>query len=170
MINVTYVGDTLMAYKATGHSTVPSGEVSFQADLSPFAATPVLEPIELGEPAAKQWGTKYLSRFTGDGQVASEDFTNPQFVDGQLIMVNEFFSFAWIPLGQQVFFGRPSAELILRMLKNKNGPQPKVEQSRIHFEKCLEETMLLEEEAMEEEMYGYSPNQHDYYYQEGCFE
>lgn len=173
MINVTYVGDTLVAHKVTGHSTVPSGEVSFQADLSPFATTPALDPIELGEPAAEQWGTKYLSRHLGEGQVASEGFVNPQMVDGQLILVNEYFSFAWIPLGHQVFFGRPSAELTLKMLKEKDAPQSEVEQSRAHVNRCMEETVILQEEAaMEEEESElfFSSNQQDYYNQEGCFE
>jgi len=168
MINVTYDGDTLMAHKVTGHSTVPSGEVSFQANLSPFASTQVLDPIELGEPAAQQWGTQYLPRFSGNGQVASKGFTNPQFVEGQLIMVNEYFSFAWIPLGHQVFFGRPSAELTLKMLKEQHVPRSEAEQSRAHLDRCMEETALLEEE-MEEEHF-YSTNQYDYYNQEGCFE
>lgn len=176
MINITYDGDTLLAYKVTGHSTVPSGEISFQADLSPFSTAQVLDPIQLGEPAAKQWGTKYLPRFTGYGQVASEGFTDPQYVDGQLIMVNEYFSFAWIPLGHQVFFGRPSAELTLKMLKDKDQPQSETEQSRAHLARCLEETVLLEEEAALEDDddddsdFFYSTNQEDYYNQEGCFE
>ena len=36
MINVTYVGDLLIAYKVTGDKNVPRGEITFQADLSPL--------------------------------------------------------------------------------------------------------------------------------------
>lgn len=166
MINVTYIGDTLIAYKVTGHSTVPSGEISFQADLSPFASNGELEPIVLGDQAAEQWDCKYLPRYTGKGQVASSGFRDPQFVPGQLIMVNEYFSFAWIPLGHQVFFGRPSAELTLKMLQDKEPH----EQERAHLQRCMEETALLQEEAQEDEEHFYSFNQGDYYSQEGCFE
>ena len=35
MVNITYVGDTLIARKVTGDENVPAGEISFQADLSP---------------------------------------------------------------------------------------------------------------------------------------
>ena len=37
MINVTYVGDTLIAFKVTGDKNVPRGEITFQADLTPPA-------------------------------------------------------------------------------------------------------------------------------------
>jgi hypothetical protein len=30
----------------------------------------------------------------------------------------EYFSFAWIPIEQQIFFGRPSPELALKMLRD----------------------------------------------------
>jgi hypothetical protein len=169
MINVTYIGDTLIAYKVTGHSTVPSGEISFQANLSPFnlQQQEELEPIELGDDAAQQWECKYLPRFSGTGQVASSGFTNRQFVQGQLIMVKDYFSFAWIPLGHQVFFGRPSAELALKMMQEAT-PQSR---ERAHLQRCMEETILLQEEAQEEhEEYFYSTNQADYYNQKGCFE
>ena len=119
MINVTYIGDTLIAYKITGHSTVPSGEISFQANLSPFCLhqQEELEPIELGDAAAQQWECKYLPRFSGTVKWHHPVYTNRQFVQGQLIMVKDYFSFAWIPLGHQVFFGRPSAELALKMMQ-----------------------------------------------------
>jgi hypothetical protein len=170
MINVTYVGDTLYAYKVTGHSTVPRGEVSFQADLSPGAPEELLEPIQLGQEASELWGIEYLPRFKGEGQVASQGFVDPQFVDGQLIMVNEYFSFAWIPVGHQVFFGRPSAELTLKMLNQINAPQSEVEKSRAHLERCMEETEILEEETANDDNFFYSANQDHYYDREGAFE
>ena len=69
MINVTYVGDTILAYKATGDKNVPQGQLSFTVDLSPkLEKESFLEPIELGEAAARQWGAKFLSRFSGKGQ------------------------------------------------------------------------------------------------------
>jgi len=135
MINVTYVGDSIVAYKVTGDQNVPSGEISFKADLKPayHPSTSVvssnvasssqefnnnLEPIQLTEAAAKQWGVKQLFRFTGLGQVAAKNFTRNEWIDGQLIVVSEnYFSFAWVPIGYQIFFGRPEPELILKMLR-----------------------------------------------------
>lgn len=67
MINVTYVGDHLIAYKVTGDHNIPRGEVTFTADLSPTDSTgstndsngpSALDPIVLSEASAKKWGTK----------------------------------------------------------------------------------------------------------------
>lgn len=155
MINVTYAGDTLVAYKVTGDQNVPKGEVTFKADLSPEASEKAgLEPIELTSDAAKQWGTSHLPRFPGEGQVAAEGFVNNQFVDGQLILVGEYFSFAWVPMGHQIFFGRPSGELTLKMLKESRMRElgsategmKDVAEMRAHAMRCLEETELLEED------------------------
>lgn len=169
MVNITYIGDTLIAYKATGDRNVPKGEISFKVDLNPNVADPKqsLEPVELGDFASKQWGTKFLSRYAGSGQVAAEGYTNPQFIEGQLIMVNEYFSFAWVPIGHQVFFGRPSAELTLKLLRDANTPTSETDKARTHLMRCLEETELLEDEVEGGETFL---GQVDYFQAEGCFE
>ena len=132
MINVTYVGDHLIAYKVTGDKNVPKGEITFQADLSPLPKRVVdgkkgqatepsepLQPIMLTEKASKKWGTTQLPRYKGHGQVAEPGFNNNQWMDGQLIIIgDEYFSFAWVPIEQQIFFGRPSPELALKMLRS----------------------------------------------------
>jgi len=130
LINITYVGDTLIAEKVTGvDSNVPKGAISFQADLNPLKQGNIfrsseddsLHPIVLTEKASKKWGTKKLPRYSGLGQVAEEGFKNRQWMDGQLIIIgDEYFSFAWLPIEQQIFFGRPSPELALKMLRD-NG-------------------------------------------------
>lgn len=167
MINVTYIGDTLRAYKVTGDKNVPKGELSFSVDLSPKQHGDLLEPVELGDVAAHQWGAKYLTRFAGKGQVAGEGFVNSQFLEGQLILVNEFFSFAWVPIGHQVFFGRPSPELTLKLLKasEESSATSDIDQARVHLGRCMEETQnLLEEED------AAPTTKQDYYSTEGCFE
>lgn len=152
MINVTYQGDLLIAYKVTGDKNVPRGEITFQADLNPLrrrrrnvgnndpssssstatamgarniidnsssaGAQDMLQPINLTEKAAKKWGTTQLPRHKGLGQVAEPGFKNSQWMSGQLIIIgDEYFSFAWVPIEQQIFFGRPSPELALKMLR-----------------------------------------------------
>lgn len=145
MVNITYQGDTLVAYKVTGDKNVPRGEITFQVDLSPIRPRSVglgataygrggggggttgnnqapLQPINLTEKAAKKWGTSQLPRYRGLGQVAEAGFTNNQWMDGQLIIIGEeYFSFAWVPIEQQIFFGRPSPELALKMLRESNA-------------------------------------------------
>ena len=117
MINVTYVGDTLIAFKVTGDKNVPRGEITFQADLTPVAVKRLrdgqvvggrlakkesaphkpLEPIMLTEKAASKWGTQQLPRYRGLGQVAESGFKNSRWMDGQLIIIGEeYFSFAWV--------------------------------------------------------------------------
>ena len=131
LINITYVGDTLIAEKVTGaYSNVPKGAITFQADLNPLKQGNIfrtsnddssLQPIVLTDKASKKWGTKKLPRYSGLGQVAEENFKNNQWMDGQLIIIgDEYFSFAWLPVEQQIFFGRPSPELALKMLRD-NG-------------------------------------------------
>jgi len=152
MINVTYTGDTLIAYKVTGDKNVPKGEVSFKADLSPTfhsGAQNALKPIELTESASKQWGTDQLIRFPGQGQVAAEGFLNSQWMEGQLILVGDYFSFAWIPLGHQIFFGRPSPELTLKMISESITATvtDDVEKMREHATRCLDSTDEIEMEC-----------------------
>ncbi|KAL3803355.1 hypothetical protein HJC23_009319 [Cyclotella cryptica] len=128
MINITYVGDHLIAYKVTGDHNIPRGEVTFTADLSPpdysgsgndSNGPPSLDPIVLSEPSAKKWGTKRLPRYPGKGQAAEPGYKNAKYLEGQLVVIGsgEYFSFAWIPLEHQIFFGRPSPELTLKMLR-----------------------------------------------------
>ena len=153
MINVTYTGDTLIATKVTGDQNVPKGEVSFTVDLSPHIHSDKgmlsLEPIELNGKAARQWGKKFLPRYQGRGQVAAEGFTNAKWLEGQLILVGRFFSFAWVPIGHQVFFGRPSSDLTLKMLREQQEDELKRDQVSVMREAAynmMEETYWIEKE------------------------
>lgn len=46
-------------------------------------------------------------------------------MEGQLVVIGngDYFSFAWVPLEHQIFFGRPSPELAIRMLREGGGCQ-----------------------------------------------
>lgn len=183
MINVTYRGDVLLAEKVTGTKNVPKGQATFQVDLSPNGGVlgmlgtsssndHVLSPIELGDSAAKQWGCRYLPRFAGKGQVAAEGYQDSQWIDGQLIMVNEYFSFAWLPIGHQVFFGRPTPELILKLMKDEKKKEVGDCSARAFLEKCWEETEHIEDDLEinnDGSMMDSSPDR-SYYYEEGCFQ
>ena len=156
MINVTYVGDTLVAYKVTGDKNVPKGEITFQADLHPLRYTGnptlrpegALNPIQLTDRAAQKWGTRQLPRYNGLGQVAEEGFKNHQWMDGQLIIIgSDYFSFAWLPIEQQIFFGRPAPELALKMLRDRGTMRvfskpvtsdDEVEVQMAYAQRCLE--------------------------------
>eukprot|EP00980_Cylindrotheca_fusiformis_P011864 scaffold2817_cov130-Cylindrotheca_fusiformis.AAC.19 len=173
MINVTYVGDVMHAQKVTSNTNnVPKGQVSFEVDLSPNKAgnrNEFLDPIKLGDSAAEQWGSKYLQRFPGKGQIAADGFQDSQWINGQLIMVNEFFSFAWLPIGHQVFFGRPTPELILKLMKDDKKQEIGNCSARTFLEKCWEETEHIEDDLEVNEGYHYNDGL-GYYPQDGCFE
>eukprot|EP00531_Pseudo-nitzschia_arenysensis_P012446 CAMPEP_0116139502 /NCGR_PEP_ID=MMETSP0329-20121206/13348_1 /TAXON_ID=697910 /ORGANISM="Pseudo-nitzschia arenysensis, Strain B593" /LENGTH=398 /DNA_ID=CAMNT_0003634553 /DNA_START=184 /DNA_END=1380 /DNA_ORIENTATION=+ len=174
MINVTYHGDLMIAYKVTGDKNVPRGEITFQVDLNPIKRRTVdstggdsgntiepLQPISLTEKAAKKWGTTQLPRHKGLGQVAEQGFTKNQWMEGQLIIIGEeYFSFAWVPIEQQIFFGRPSPELALKMLRESGSasiaPTKKwkkaptidadVDTQKEYIHSCLEMTTENEDE------------------------
>ena len=218
LINVTYSGDVLTAYKITASSTcnVPQGEITFQVDLTPptsFAQPSAfssssstmpftkqhhfskqyndnaehlknevehqqyLEPIQLNnEDAIEQWGIQYLPRHGGIGQVATTNYQNPQFIPGQLILINEqYFSFVWMPTQHHVFFGRPSPELILKLLreneKSSNSDTDENKSIRQYLERCYEETLLIDDDMeVNDTTLFTSHDQTQYYIQEGCFE
>jgi len=172
MINVTYSGDLLIAYKVTGDKNVPRGEITFQVDLNPLnrkmvgessGDTPIVEqlqPISLTAKAAKKWGTTQLPRHKGLGQVAEEGFEKNQWMEGQLIIIGEeYFSFAWVPIELQIFFGRPSPELALKMLRESGVASiaptkswetpPRIDENvsvlKEYIHSCLEKTTETEE-------------------------
>lgn len=143
MINITYTNDshTLIATKVTGDENVPQGEVTFTVDLAPrtFSSDDellrrMLDPIELDMDARKRWGRRYLPRHPGRGRVAQTNFVDPAWMEGQMILVGDYFSFAWVPIGKQIFFGRPSPELTIRMVRE-------AEQERMRREGDDEDTI-----------------------------
>lgn len=178
MINVTYQGDLMIAYKVTGDKNVPRGEITFQVDLNPLHQKAVdetfgdpsptqsveqLQPISLTAEAAKKWGTTQLPRHAGLGQVAEAGFKMNQWMEGQLIIIGkEYFSFAWVPIEQQIFFGRPSPELALKMLRESGTSSispakswdkpPAINENtgvlKEYIKSCLEKTTETEEDDL----------------------
>lgn len=69
-----------------------------------------------------------------------EDFADAQWVEGQLIMVGEYFSFAWVPIGHQIFFGRPSLELTLKMLKEGTANQDGMDDVRAQLKRVYDDS------------------------------
>jgi len=132
LVNITYSGDTLTATKVTGDRHVPRGEISFTANLQPrtYNDPDVLPPVELLNSAASQWGAKLLPRFVGKGHVADEGYKEVAWVEGQLVLIGDYFGFAWVPQQHQIFFGRPSGELALRMLRDYISEEDEAENAR----------------------------------------
>ena len=101
-------------------------------------------------------------------------------MDGQLILVGDYFSFAWIPIGHQIFFGRPSAELTLKMLRQSKmaefgavdaGSPNVVAEMRAHIQKCFEETeLMIDDDMFVDGELCFLTEDENYYCQEGAFE
>lgn len=102
VIKITYQNDTLIGTKIYGDQVVPSGEVIFQVRVSPDSKRP--DPIDVQHVTDPR--LKKLERFTGEGRVVDKKRGSVKWVESQLILVGDYFAFAWIPLGIQVFFMR----------------------------------------------------------------
>lgn len=132
-IEISYEGNELIARKKTGEGrSIPVGEVTFKADLSPTcysseASSECLLTMELPNEVASRWQDKKLARFPGKGQVANEGFKDSEWIQGELVMVDKAaFVFVWEPLDYQIFFVRPPKHL---WDENLFGPYPETEYS-----------------------------------------
>jgi Cyclin D1 binding domain len=137
IINITYVGDTLVASKVTGDTNVPRGQTTFTADLSPSWNESALQPL----PITVGSHTTHLDRYAGKGQVAQEGFIGNRFVDGQLVILESCFSFVWMPLRHQVVFKRPTPEQTIALLRDIYSQEDELENMREHLTRCLDMDM-----------------------------
>ena len=89
-----------------------------------------------------------------------------------MILVGDFFSFAWIPIGRQIFFGRPSAELTISMMReairgsNRRGVD---EDDGVGAMRDVAMNMLEETYWVERESQGHNVGENGIGC-EGCFE
>ena len=145
MINVTYDGDTLIASKVTGDANVPRGEVTFKADLSPSRVDDDGTTSETALPPLKITGANSekddFIRYKGRGQVSRKDFKDHRYVDGQLIILKERFSFLWVPTKHHVFFNRPTPEDTMKHLRNVISKEDEIENMRDHVTRCFDMDM-----------------------------
>jgi Cyclin D1 binding domain len=159
LINVTYVGDTMLAAKVSGEDNVPRGEVTFTVDLTPRNDS--LEPLKLRIGPTSQ-ATTSLPRFTGRGQVAKRGFEDHKFVEGQLVMFERHFSFVWVPIRHHVLFRRPTPEQTLTLLRDHLAKEDELENVREYILRCyqMDMTDALASQATlnrEDYVYGQDP-------------
>lgn len=77
VVRITQNGDQVEAVKITGDEYVPAGEVTWRAN---------------------------LRTFSGQGQIAAQEFMHPRFVPGRLVIVNdERIIFQWENCGEVEF-------------------------------------------------------------------
>jgi hypothetical protein len=139
LINVTYSGDTLVATKATGDADIPRGQVSFTANLAPdFSANTstsntLLSPLKVSKAS--------FPRFAGQGKVVANKpggAADRKYVDGQLILMSNSFSFVWTPDRHHVLFRRPTPEQALSLLRNILSREDEMENIREFLARCLD--------------------------------
>lgn len=152
LVNVTYVGDTLIASKVTGDVNVPRGQVSFTADLSPRNSS-ALEPLTLSVDQSSTKAAK-LARYPGQGQVAKPGFVDHKYIHGQLVMFDRHFSFVWVPTRHHVLFRRPTPEQTLLLLRDTIAKEDELENMRDHLQRCFSMDMtdsLARQHQLDEE-------------------
>lgn len=144
LVNITYAGDTLVATKVTGDETVPRGEVSFTANLSPPPLNVTDSGSEESSSVTSEEHTVLQSKygesiFPGQGQLAKKDFKDTKFISGVFIMYDTYrFSFSWVPTKHHVFFVRPSPHETIRLLRDTISKEDEVDNMRDHLSRCFE--------------------------------
>lgn len=129
---MTYVGDQLVAVKVTGDLNVPRGETTFMVNMEPNNAT-ALPPIQLVSDHRKG----EFHRFPGKGQVSRKNFKDHRYVEGQMILFENQFSFVWIPTKHHVLFHRPSPDMTLKYLRDTISKEDELENMRSHIARCF---------------------------------
>lgn len=133
LVNITYSGNELIASKVTGDVNVPRGEKSFTVNLQP-SNTSGLPPVKL----ISDDRSGEFSRYPGKGQVSRKGFKDNRFVEGQMILFENRFSFVWIPTKHHVLFHRPTPEMTLKLLRNTISREDEVENMRDHLARCFD--------------------------------
>ena len=136
-MNVTYIGDTIVATKVTGDINVPRGEVSFTANLAPQNAS-ALEPLKV---SFDRQASTQLPRFLGKGQIAKAGFQESKYVDGQFVLFDKHFSFVWIPSRHHVLFRRPTPTQIIELMRDDISKEDELGNMRSHISRCFEMDM-----------------------------
>lgn len=112
VIRVSYEGDTLIGTKIYSDNIVPSGEVIFRVKVSPEAVQPVPIDVEhVSDPRLKK-----LERFSGEGRVVDKKSKSAHWLPGQLVLVGDYFAFAWLPINLQIFFMRVPDNITAQLL------------------------------------------------------
>jgi hypothetical protein len=82
----------MIATKCTGDLNVPRGEVTFTANLG-LRNSSALPPIQ----SIREETEGEFCQFPGRGQVSRLGFKDHRYVEGQLVLFEDKFSFVWIP-------------------------------------------------------------------------
>lgn len=130
---------------------VPRGEISFSANFSPHNGNPTLEPLKLFFDTSSG-STAKLPRFAGKGQIAKPGFIDNKYVDGQIILYENHFSFVWIPNKHHVLFRRPTPEQTIELLRDVISKEDEMENMREHAARCFDRVWSsLAQQRTEEE-------------------
>lgn len=127
----------MIATKTTGDVNVPRGETSFTANLAPRNDS-ALEPLKVSFDSSS---SAQLPRFPGKGQIAKAGFVESKFVEGQMVLFENHFSFVWIPSRHHVLFRRPTPEQIVELLRDDISKEDELENMRRHVTRCFDMDM-----------------------------
>lgn len=132
MINITYVGDTLLATTISIFGKLPKGELIFKADLSYMNA---LQPIALGKEVAEKLGREKLTLYPG--KVQSYQSSTVRWVNGNFFMCREnVFGFLLPATNQHILFRRPKAKQIFQLIQYGIIKEKQLKQEYAYLERC----------------------------------
>mmetsp|Transcript_37076 Transcript_37076/g.100019 ORF Transcript_37076/g.100019 Transcript_37076/m.100019 type:complete len:321 (-) Transcript_37076:197-1159(-) len=112
VIRISYEDDMLVGTKIYSDNIVPSGEVIFKVKVSPEATQP--QPIDVAHVTDPR--LKKLERYTGKGRVVDKKSKSTHWLPGQMILVGDYFAFAWLPINLQIFFMRVPDNITAQLL------------------------------------------------------
>ena len=133
MINVTYVGDNLIATAVAGSGNIPKGEIFLKADLSYINA---LDPIRVSGTIAEKWGKEKLTLYPGKAQ-SSRTSSESKWASGHFFMCSDdMFAFLFLATKQHIIFRRPKVQQIFKTIHDGIVKEKEMEQLLAYLERC----------------------------------
>ncbi len=130
MINVTYVGDNLLATTIAICGKLPKGKLIFKADLSYMNA----QPIPVSREVAEKLGREKLTLYPGKAQ--SHHTSNSRWVNGNFFMCKDNIFGILLPATQHIIFRRPKTKQIFRMIQDGIMKDKQRKQAGAYLERC----------------------------------
>ena len=140
VINATYSSDSIIGTMVTDCNNFHCSMEKFETDLLPVDNTTgnFLTPIQLPSNVAEKGGVNQLFRYSGRAFSAQDHYARLKELERKFITFQNNFSFVWISKKTHALSYRPLLEVIVRMAKDTISKEDKIENMRLHLEKCFD--------------------------------
>ncbi|CAM6129346.1 unnamed protein product [Calypogeia fissa] len=119
ILNVSYTeDDVIVGTKVIGDPNVPSGEISFTGNMGRMA----IDFPHLVRPANRDRPQPVAKACRGHGRIADDNFVNPQWVDGLLVVEpSGYFYFIWAEMNFNIRFHRLDLDASFQVARRNRG-------------------------------------------------